>query len=200
MTYRSWWGARAPRLVSAVGALLLVGACAPGGGEAEAPAGTDAPAEAEASGGPNAEWVLRTVRTLTLERMFAEQDPDPVTVQAGDRPGEVLAEAGVLVEDGNGDENGEGAGEGEGVRVETDPDLWSASLGEGLSGDGPLLQEVDQALADFLRENAVTWCGPEVPGDIFVASYPGAEGGAFATHEEYRADIADYVDCGDGSS
>ncbi|QKW31736.1 hypothetical protein HUT17_01195 [Nocardiopsis flavescens] len=142
--------------------------------------------EAEASRGPHAEWVQRTVRAFTLERMFVEQDPDPVTPHAGDRPREVLAEAGVLVEDG------------EGARVETDPDLWSSSLGEGLSGDGPLLQEVDQALADFLRENTVTWCGPEVSGDTFVDSYPGSGGDSFDTHEEYEADIADYVDCGDG--
>ncbi|SHK84939.1 hypothetical protein SAMN05421803_13721 [Nocardiopsis flavescens] len=181
-------GRRTFRAVATVSVLLFVGACAPAAEEIADPGEVEASEGTGASGGPSAEWVLRTVRTFTLERMFAEQDPDPAAVHAGDRPGDVLTEAGVLVEDG------------EGTRVETDPELWSPSLGEGLSGDGPLLQEVDQALADLLRENGVSWCGPEVPGDTFVDSYPALEAGAFDTHEEYLEDIADYVDCGEDPS
>ncbi|MGW9351263.1 hypothetical protein [Nocardiopsis flavescens] len=175
-------------MIAAAVALAVLPGCATGEVASGGNRDEGAPEEVEASGGPSAEWVLRTVRTFTLERMFAEQDPDPTAVHAGDRPGDVLTEAGVLVEDG------------EGTRVETDPELWSPSLSEGLSGDGPLLQEVDQALADLLRENGVSWCGPEVPGDTFVDSYPALESGAFDTHEEYLEDIADYVDCGEGPS
>ncbi|MDT0331916.1 hypothetical protein [Nocardiopsis lambiniae] len=168
-----------PPPLAAMLVLLFAGACAPTGGEG------DPPVEEVTSVGPHAEWVRQVVRTFTLERMFIEQDPDTLTADTGDGPRDVLVEAGVLVEDG------------EGLRVESDPADWALS-DEGLSGDGPLISHVNQALADFMRVNTVTWCGPEVPGDVFVSAYPGSDGDAFETRDEYEADIADYVDCGTG--
>ncbi|WP_285734073.1 hypothetical protein [Nocardiopsis sp. ATB16-24] len=122
-------------------------------------------------------WVEREARVLTLDRMFAEGDPETVVESIGEKKDRLL-DSRIIREDGDG------------YVVELDKDEWRP--------EEVNLTRVDGALGDAMYLNEVTWCGETVTGEEFVDDYMEEFWETLDNHEEYTASIADYVDCGDG--
>ncbi|MEV2278392.1 hypothetical protein AB0I72_22670 [Nocardiopsis sp. NPDC049922] len=123
-------------------------------------------------------WVKREAMVRTLDRMFAEGDPDEVIGNTGGTR-EHLFDSRVVKENDDG------------YHVELDKDEWNTS---GVSHLGDL----DGALGNALYHNDVTWCGETVSGEDFVDAYMDEHWETLDTHDEYEASVIDYVDCGDG--
>lgn len=124
-------------------------------------------------------WVEREVRVRTLDRMLTENDPDEVVANIDDESMERLSDVGVVIQDGGG------------YRVILDEGEWRSHA-------VPTLNQLDQALANAMHPNEVTWCGETVDGEEFVDAYTDEFRDALDTYEEYEQSIADYVDCGTG--
>lgn len=122
-------------------------------------------------------WVEREARVLTLNRMFAEGDPEAVVESIGEKKDRLL-DSRIIREDGDG------------YVVELDKDEWRP--------EEVNLTRVDGALGDAMYLNEVTWCGEPVTGEDFVDAYMEEFWETLDSHEEYTASITDYVDCGDG--
>ncbi|MFC9939487.1 hypothetical protein [Nocardiopsis alba] len=121
-------------------------------------------------------WIERQVRVVTLDRMFAEGDPDEIVENIGEER-ERLFESRIVQETDDG------------YVVELDEDAWDTTVG---------FSRIDNALNDAMYRNEVTWCEDDVTGEEFVDAYMDEHQGAFDTHDAYEASVADHVDCGTG--
>ncbi|MFI6578089.1 hypothetical protein ACIBFB_20050 [Nocardiopsis sp. NPDC050513] len=124
-------------------------------------------------------WVKREVRVQTLSRMITENDPDEVVSNIDDESRESLSQVRIIRQDS------------EGYYVELDEEEWRTDA-------VPNLSFLDQALANAIYPNEVTWCEEAVNGEEFVDTYTDEFRDSFDTHDEYEESIADYVDCGTG--
>jgi hypothetical protein len=151
-------------------ALVFVQSCSPTEEESEPSAAENAPVVP-------IERVVFEAQALTLERMFAESDPEEVFANTDNTDAkETLEDLGVIsVTDGV-------------HSVETNFSAWNNEFGSTV--------ELESALNDVLEDNEVTWCGNTTSGREFVEEYIDLYWGSFDTREQYRESFAEYVDCG----
>lgn len=154
-------------------ALLFVQGCSPAG-ENDGSAGVEEPAVVPM------EHVVFEAQALTLERMFAEGDPEEIiaNTESGDAE-DYLRDRGVI------------SVSGEEYFVETDIAAWDDEFGSTV--------EISSGFNDVLRDNEVTWCRDVTSGKEFVEDYIDLYWGSFGTREEYRESFTEYVDCGTGA-
>lgn len=123
------------------------------------------------------EHVVFEAQASTLERMFAEGDPEEIIANTESEDAEdYLRDRDVI------------SVAGDEYFVETDITAWNDEFGSTV--------EISSGLNDVLRDNEVTWCGDATSGKEFVEDYIDLYWGSFDTREEYRESFTEYVDCG----
>jgi hypothetical protein len=131
---------------------------------------------------PSREWVTRQIRVSTLDRMIQE-DPERVLDNSDEFSINQLTEAEILTQE-------EGS-----YSIQTDVSEWNTSE---QPSENTHINEIDFTITVILENNNVTWCNTSPPGDKFVQEYIDLHRESVGSHEEYRASIADYVNCGTG--
>ena len=165
-----------------VASAFFLGGCDPEDEESADPVSEEV-SETTASG-PLRTELRQEVQLRLLAGMVREQDSEQVLETVDEEDRSLLVEAGILV------------GETPDQRVETDRSQWQS---EKFDTEGGIdSREVVSIVSQLVGTNEVTWCNAPRTGEAVVSSYLDEFGDAFATMEEYRASIDDYVDCGSG--